>query len=34
MQQLGSDMEEIQKVPGEWEEAKQMQKLQIEQNPK
>ena len=31
MQQLGSDMVEIQKVPGGWEEAKQMQKLQKEQ---
>ena len=34
MQQLGSDMEEIQKVPGGWEKAKQMQRLEIEQNPK
>ena len=31
---MGSDMEEIPKVPGRWEEAKQMQKLQIEYNPK
>ena len=30
MQELGSIMEEISKVPGRWEEAKQMQKLQIE----
>ena len=34
IQQLGSDMEENQEVPGGWEEAKQMQRLEIKQNPK
>ena len=34
MEQLGSDMEEIEKVPGRWREPKQMEKLQREENLK
>ena len=34
MEQLANDMEEIEKVPGRWREAKQMEKLQREENLK